>query len=68
MIRIRFPGRGAHVIKTASRILGTAAFAPGYRVQDSASRCRTVLGYQDSHPLTAGAIAPPVPIESEEEP
>ena len=35
MIRIRFHGRGGHGIKTASRIVGTAAFLSGYQVQDS---------------------------------
>lgn len=35
MIRVRFHGRGGHGVKTASRILGTAAFAAGYEVQDS---------------------------------
>ncbi len=35
MIRIRFHGRGGHGSKTASRILGTAAFLSGYQVQDS---------------------------------
>jgi pyruvate ferredoxin oxidoreductase gamma subunit len=35
MIRIRFHGRGGHGIKTASRILGTAAFLAGHQVQDS---------------------------------
>jgi pyruvate ferredoxin oxidoreductase gamma subunit len=35
VIRIRFHGRGGHGIKTASRILGTAAFVAGYQVQDS---------------------------------
>ncbi len=35
MIRIRFHGRGGHGIKTASRIVGTAAFLAGYEVQDS---------------------------------
>ncbi len=35
MIRIRFHGRGGHGIKTASRILGRAAFISGYQVQDS---------------------------------
>jgi pyruvate ferredoxin oxidoreductase gamma subunit len=35
MIRIRFHGRGGHGIKTASRILGTAAFLSGRQVQDS---------------------------------
>ena len=34
MIRIRFHGRGGHGIKTASRIVGTAAFSEGYHVQD----------------------------------
>lgn len=35
MIRVRFHGRGGHGIKTASRILGTAAFLEGYYVQDA---------------------------------
>ncbi len=35
MIRVRFHGRGGHGIKTASRILGTAAFMEGYYVQDA---------------------------------
>jgi pyruvate ferredoxin oxidoreductase gamma subunit len=35
MIRVRFHGRGGHGIKTASRILGTAAFISGYQAQDS---------------------------------
>ena len=35
MIRIRFHGRGGHGIKTASRIVGTAAFIAGYQTQDS---------------------------------
>src|SRR3990172_9960993 len=35
MIRIRFHGRGGHGMKTASRIVGTAAFSEGYHVQDS---------------------------------
>ena len=35
MIRIRFHGRGGHGMKTASRIVGTAAFLKGYQVQDS---------------------------------
>ncbi|MBI3468754.1 MAG: 2-oxoacid:acceptor oxidoreductase family protein [Planctomycetes bacterium] len=35
MIRIRFHGRGGHGIKTASRIVGTAAFLAGHQVQDS---------------------------------
>ena len=35
MIRIRFHGRGGHGIKTASRIVGTAAFLAGYHAQDS---------------------------------
>lgn len=34
MIQIRFHGRGGHGIKTASRILGTAAFLHGYEAQD----------------------------------
>ena len=35
MIRIRFHGRGGHGVKTASRIVGTAAFLAGRQVQDS---------------------------------
>jgi len=35
MYRIRFHGRGGQGIKTASRILGTALFLEGYRVQDA---------------------------------
>ncbi len=35
MIRIRFHGRGGHGVKTASRIVGTAAFLAGHHVQDS---------------------------------
>jgi pyruvate ferredoxin oxidoreductase gamma subunit len=34
MIGVRFHGRGGHGIKTASRILGTAAFQAGFQVQD----------------------------------
>jgi len=35
MLRIRFHGRGGQGIKTAARILGTAAFSSGFQVQDS---------------------------------
>jgi pyruvate ferredoxin oxidoreductase gamma subunit len=35
MLRIRFHGRGGQGMKTASRILGSAAFHAGYVVQDS---------------------------------
>ncbi len=35
MLRVRFHGRGGQGIKTASRILGTAAFLEGYYVQDA---------------------------------
>lgn len=35
MLRIRFHGRGGHGVKTASRILGTAAFLAGRQAQDS---------------------------------
>jgi pyruvate ferredoxin oxidoreductase gamma subunit len=35
MLSIRFHGRGGQGAKTASRILGTAAFLEGYRAQDS---------------------------------
>jgi pyruvate ferredoxin oxidoreductase gamma subunit len=34
MLRVRFHGRGGQGAKTASRILGTAAFSDGYGVQD----------------------------------
>jgi pyruvate ferredoxin oxidoreductase gamma subunit len=35
MLRVRFHGRGGHGVKTASRILGTAAFLGGLEAQDS---------------------------------
>lgn len=35
VIRIRFHGRGGHGVKTASRVVGTAAFLAGYECQDS---------------------------------
>ncbi|TAJ24600.1 MAG: 4Fe-4S dicluster domain-containing protein [Nitrospirae bacterium] len=35
MIRVRFHGRGGQGAKTASRILGTAAFKEGFTAQDS---------------------------------
>lgn len=35
MLRIPFHGRGGHGIKTASRIVGTAAFLSGLQAQDS---------------------------------
>jgi pyruvate ferredoxin oxidoreductase gamma subunit len=35
MYRIRFHGRGGQGMKTASRILGSALFLEGYRVQDA---------------------------------
>ena len=35
MLRIRFHGRGGQGMKTASRIVGTAAFRQGYYAQDS---------------------------------
>ena len=35
MIRIRFHGRGGHGMKTASRIVGTAALLDGFVAQDS---------------------------------
>ncbi len=35
MIRIRFHGRGGHGVKTASRIVGPAAFLSGFECQDS---------------------------------
>ena len=34
-IRIRFHGRGGHGVKTAGRIVGTAAFRAGFQAQDS---------------------------------
>ena len=43
MLRIRFHGRGGQGMKTASRIVGTAAFHEGYYAQDApiygAERC-----------------------------
>jgi pyruvate ferredoxin oxidoreductase gamma subunit len=33
--KIRFHGRGGHGVKTAARIVGTAAFRAGYHAQDS---------------------------------
>jgi pyruvate ferredoxin oxidoreductase gamma subunit len=35
MFRIRFHGRGGQGMKTASRIVGTAAFRQGFYAQDS---------------------------------
>lgn len=35
ILRIRFHGRGGHGMKTASRVLGTAAFLSGFHCQDS---------------------------------
>jgi len=35
MLRIRFHGRGGQGMKTASRIVGSAAFAAGFVVQDA---------------------------------
>jgi pyruvate ferredoxin oxidoreductase gamma subunit len=35
LIRVRFHGRGGQGVKTAGRILGTAAFVAGYQCQDS---------------------------------
>src|SRR5210317_174551 len=35
MFRIRFHGRGGQGMKTASRILGTAFFMTGFKVQDA---------------------------------
>ena len=35
MLSVRFHGRGGHGIKTASRVLGTAAFLGGMHAQDS---------------------------------
>jgi pyruvate ferredoxin oxidoreductase gamma subunit len=34
-LRIRFHGRGGHGVKTAARIVGTAAFLSGYQAQDA---------------------------------
>lgn len=36
MLRIRFHGRGGQGVKTASQVLGSALFAEGFEVQDSA--------------------------------
>jgi pyruvate ferredoxin oxidoreductase gamma subunit len=35
VIRVRFHGRGGHGVKTAGRILSTAAFLTGFEVQDA---------------------------------
>jgi len=35
LIRVRLHGRGGHGVKTASRILGTAAFLAGFEAQDA---------------------------------
>jgi pyruvate ferredoxin oxidoreductase gamma subunit len=35
LLRIRFHGRGGHGVKTAARIVATAAFLDGYQAQDS---------------------------------
>jgi pyruvate ferredoxin oxidoreductase gamma subunit len=35
VIRVRFHGRGGHGVKTASRIVGAAAFSAGWQAQDS---------------------------------
>jgi len=35
VVRVRLHGRGGHGVKTASRILGTAAFLAGFEAQDS---------------------------------
>ena len=44
MIRIRFHGRRGHGIKTASRVLGTAAFVSGYQVRTLPFTGRSVAG------------------------
>ena len=67
MLRVRFHGRGGHGIKTASRILGTAAFLGGMCAQDSpvygAERrgaAITAFTRIDSEPiLERGVIAEP---------
>ncbi|MDP6556627.1 MAG: 2-oxoacid:acceptor oxidoreductase family protein [Pirellulaceae bacterium] len=67
MIRIRFHGRGGHGIKTASRIVGTAAFLSGYYTQDSPiygaeRRGAAIVAFTriDSEPiLERGVIAEP---------
>ncbi len=67
MIRIRFHGRGGHGAKTASRIVGTAAFLGGYQAQDSPvygaeRRGAAVVAYAriDSQPiLERGVIEQP---------
>jgi pyruvate ferredoxin oxidoreductase gamma subunit len=35
LLKIRFHGRGGHGVKTAARIVGTAAFRAGYQAQDA---------------------------------
>lgn len=67
MIRIRFHGRGGHGVKTASRILGTAAFLAGFEAQDSPvygaeRRGAAVVAFtriSDSKILERGAIEHP---------
>lgn len=67
MIRIRFHGRGGHGVKTASRIVGTAAFVAGFQVQDSPvygaeRRGAAVVGYTrfgEEAILERGVIAHP---------
>ncbi len=67
MIQIRFHGRGGHGVKTASRILGTAAFLHGYEAQDfplygAERRGAPIAAYtriSDQPIMTRGPIAVP---------
>lgn len=67
MLRIRFHGRGGHGVKTASRIVGTAAFLSGFYAQDSPiygaeRRGAAVAAYTriDTQPIRErGAVAEP---------
>jgi pyruvate ferredoxin oxidoreductase gamma subunit len=67
MLRIRFHGRGGHGVKTASRLVGTAAFRAGYQAQDcpvygAERRGAAVAAYtriDESPILERGVIARP---------
>jgi len=58
MYRIRFHGRGGQGIKMASRVLGTALFRAGFKVQDAPKygaerRGAPIFSYvrADQHPI-----------------
>ena len=66
MIRIRFHGRGGHGIKTASRIVGTAAFLAGYQVNKHSDGHNTHAGYSQAGADKHGGV-PPSPASSRSE-